>query len=166
LAKNILTDDNFRQLHEVIEHHRHIQGSLMPILNEAQSIFGAIPYEVQKTISDALNIPLAEIYGVVTFYSQFTLEPKGQYLISVCLGTACYVKGSQKILDQIVTRIGVGVGQTSANGHYSVEATRCIGACGLAPVMTINDAVYGRLVEGDIAGILEKYSQALEEASA
>ena len=166
MAKNILTEENFKKLHNVIEQYKHIQGPLMPVLNEAQVIFGAIPYEVQKTISEALNIPLAEIYGVVTFYSQFTLEPKGDYLIAVCLGTACYVKGAQKLLDQIVTRLGVKVGETSADGRYSVEATRCIGACGLAPVLTVNNAVYGRLVEGDIQGILEKYSKTAEEVSA
>lgn len=165
MEKKILTEENFRQLNEVIEHYRHIQGPLMPVLNEAQAIFGAIPYPVQKTISEALDIPLANIYGVVTFYSQFTLEPKGEYLISVCLGTACYVRGSQKILNQIVTRLGVEVGQTSADGRYSIEATRCIGACGLAPVLTVNNAVYGRLVESDIPTILDQYSQGSEEVS-
>lgn len=166
MVKNILTEENFQKLHAVIQHYKHIQGPLMPVLNEAQEIFGAIPYEVQKPISEELNIPLAEIYGVVTFYSQFTLEPKGDYLIAVCMGTACYVKGAQKLLDQIVTRLGVKVGETSPDGRYSVEATRCIGACGLAPVLTVNNAVYGRLIEGDIQGILAKYSPSSEEVSA
>jgi NADH-quinone oxidoreductase subunit E len=129
----------------------------MPVLHEAQHIFGAIPMAVQKVISEKLNVPLAEIYGVVTFYSQFTLEPKGDFLISVCLGTACYVKGSQKLIDKVTELTGVSVGTTSADGKFSLEATRCIGACGLAPVLTVNEDVYGRLVVEDVPGIIAKY---------
>lgn len=157
MAKNYLTEENFQKLHEVIESHKDMQGPLMPILHEAQHIFGAVPLEVQKTISEKLNIPLAEIYGVVTFYSQFTLEPKGDYLISVCLGTACYVRGAQQIIDKITELTGLGVGATSVDGKFSLEATRCIGACGLAPVLTVNEDVYGRLSLNDVPGIIEKY---------
>lgn len=132
----------------------------MPVLHEAQHIFGAIPIEVQKVISEKLNVPMAEIYGVVTFYSQFTLEPKGQYLIGVCLGTACYVRGAQQLVDKISEMTGVGVGKTSADGKFSLEATRCIGACGLAPVLTVNEDVYGRLTLDDIPGIVNKYKEA------
>ncbi|MBN2897166.1 MAG: NAD(P)H-dependent oxidoreductase subunit E, partial [Clostridia bacterium] len=120
-------------------------------------LFGALPLEVQKVISEELNIPLAEIYGVVTFYSQFSLVPKGEYVIGVCLGTACYVKGSQRLIDRISNELNVEIGKTSADGKFTLEATRCIGACGLAPVLTINEDVYGRLVEADIPGILDKY---------
>ncbi len=157
MAKNFLTEENFAKLDRVIEEHKDMQGPLMPILHEAQHIFGAIPMEVQKVISEKLHVPLAEIYGVVTFYSQFTLEPKGEYLIGICLGTACYVRGAQSIIDKVVDLTGVAVGKTSADGKFSLEATRCIGACGLAPVLTVNEDVYGRLVLEDIPGIIAKY---------
>lgn len=160
MAKNFLTEENFEKLHKVIDEHKDMQGPLMPILHEAQHIFGAIPIEVQKVISDKLNVPLAEIYGVVTFYSQFTLEPKGDYLISVCLGTACYVRGAQQLIDKIAEMTGVSVGKTSTDGKFSLEATRCIGACGLAPVLTVNEDVYGRLTLEDIPGIIKKYQAA------
>lgn len=160
MAKNFLTEENFEKLHKVIDEHKDMQGPLMPILHEAQHIFGAIPIEVQKVISDKLNVPLAEIYGVVTFYSQFTLEPKGDYLISVCLGTACYVRGAQQLIDKIAEMTGVSVGKTSSDGKFSLEATRCIGACGLAPVLTVNEDVYGRLTLEDIPGIIKKYQAA------
>ena len=157
MKKNYLTEENFEKLHKVIEDHKNMQGPLMPILHEAQHIFGAIPMEVQKKISEELHIPLAEIYGVVTFYSQFTLEPKGEYLISVCLGTACYVRGAQQLIDKISEMTKVSVGKTSPDGKFSLEATRCIGACGLAPVLTVNEDVYGRLTLEDIPGIIQKY---------
>lgn len=157
MAKDILTQENFTKLNEIILEHKETQGALMPILHEAQNVFGALPLEVQKVVSEELNIPLAEIYGVVTFYSQFSLVPKGDYIIGVCLGTACYVKGAQRLIDRISSELDVEVGTTSADGKYTLEATRCIGACGLAPVLTVNEDVYGRLVEADIPGILDKY---------
>lgn len=160
MTKNFLTEENFVKLHRVIEAHKDMQGPLMPILHEAQHIFGAIPIEVQKVISEKLNTPLAEIYGVVTFYSQFTLEPKGEFLIGICLGTACYVRGAQQIIDKVCELTGVGVGKTSVDGKFSIEATRCIGACGLAPVLTVNEDVYGRLTLNDIPGIVQKYKGA------
>jgi NADH-quinone oxidoreductase subunit E len=157
MAKNILTTENFDKLGAVIAKHKGSQGALMPVLHEGQKIFGALPLEVQKVISDELQVPLAEIYGVVTFYSQFTLEPKGDFVIGVCLGTACYVKGAQDIIDRISNELEVGINTTSADGKFSLEATRCIGACGLAPVLTVNEDVYGRLVEADVPDILAKY---------
>lgn len=157
MAKDILTQENFTKLDEIILEHKGAPGALMPILHEAQGLFGALPLEVQKVVSEELNIPLAEIYGVVTFYSQFSLVPKGDYIIGVCLGTACYVKGAQRLIDRIASELSVEVGTTSENGKYTLEATRCIGACGLAPVLTVNEDVYGRLVEADIPGILDKY---------
>lgn len=157
MAKDILTKENFAKLDEAINKYKGKQGALMPVLHEAQKAFGALPLEVQKVVSRELNIPLAEIYGVSTFYSQFTLEPKGDFLIGVCLGTACYVKGAQPIIDRITKEIGVKVGTTSPDGKFSLEATRCIGACGLAPVLTVNEDVYGRLVEADVPGIIAKY---------
>lgn len=160
MSKNYLTEENFAKLDRVIESHKDMQGPLMPVLHEAQHIFGAIPFEVQKVISEKLNVPMAEIYGVVTFYSQFTLEPKGKYLIGVCLGTACYVRGAQQIVEKVSEMTGVGVGKTSPDGKFSLEATRCIGACGLAPVLTVNEDVYGRLKLEDIPGIVNKYKEA------
>lgn len=157
MAKNILTEENFAKLDEIIKSCKDMQGPLMPVLHKAQGVFGALPLEVQKVISRELKIPLAEIYGVVTFYSQFTLEPKGDFLIGVCLGTACYVKGAQQIIDRISNQLKIKVGETSKDGKFTLEATRCIGACGLAPVLTVNEDVYGRLVESDVPGILEKY---------
>ncbi len=158
MAKEILTQENFKKLDEAIEKNRDVRGGLVPVLHEAQTIFGCIPLEVQKRISEKLNIPLAEIYGVVTFYAQFTLEPKGDYLISVCLGTACYVKGAQQIIDKIKGEIGIEVGETTPDGKFSLEATRCVGACGLAPVLMVNHKdVYGRLVLDEIPEIIEKY---------
>ena len=140
-----------------IAEHKEEKGALMPILQKAQEIYGYLPIEVQRHIAISMDVPLEEVYGVSTFYSQFSLNPKGKVAIAVCLGTACYVKGSGDILDRITQEIGVRSGETSADGYYSVEATRCIGACGLAPVLTINDEVYGRLVPNDMPGILAKY---------
>ncbi len=114
--------------------------------------------EVQEIIADQMGISLSEVYGVVTFYGQFTLNPKGQYKISVCLGTACYVKGSGDILQRLKERLGIEAGEITADGKFSLEATRCIGACGLAPVLTVNDDVYGRLVVDDVDKILAKYN--------
>lgn len=145
------------ELLKVIEKYKGTEGALIPTLHEAQEIYGYLPVEVQQIISDGLGISMAEIYGVVTFYTQFTTNPKGRYKIAVCLGTACYVKGSGDILEKIMEKLGIGVGECSEDGKYSLDATRCIGACGLAPVMTVNDDVYGRLVPDDVEGILAKY---------
>ena len=129
----------------------------MPVLQKAQEIYGYLPIEVQKIIAAGLDIPLAEVYGVVTFYAQFTLNPKGKFSIAVCMGTACYVKGAGDVLDRICKKIGIEAGGITPDGKFSVDATRCIGACGLAPVITVNEDVYGRLVVDDVDGILEKY---------
>jgi len=151
------TAENFAKLDVVIAEHKGTRGALMPVLHEGQKLFGFLPMQIQKHISDKLEVPMAEIYGVVTFYSQFSLEPKGEFHIGVCLGTACYVRGAQSLIDIISRDLDVAVGKTSDSGKFSLEATRCIGACGLAPVLTVNEDVYGRLVDGDIPGILEKY---------
>ena len=133
------------------------KGALMPILQKAQEIYGYLPIEVQTIIAKEMDIPLEKIYGVVTFYSQFSLNPKGKYKISVCLGTACYVKGSGDIYNKLMEKLGITGGECTADGKYSLEACRCIGACGLAPVMTVNEDVYGRLTVDEIDGILKKY---------
>ena len=145
------------QLYAVIDEYRDTPGALMPILQKAQDIYGYLPYEVQRMIALRMGISMEEVYGVATFYSQFVLNPKGEVAIAVCLGTACFVKGSGEILDKITEILGLPAGSTTPDGRYSLEATRCIGACGLAPVLTINNEVYGRLKASDMAGILEKY---------
>lgn len=151
------TKEQEAQLMAVIERHKGEEGATIPVLHEAQEIYGYLPIEVQKMISVGLGVPLAEIYGIVTFYAQFSLNPKGKYHIGVCLGTACYVKGSGDILEKIKEILGIDVGDCTPDGKFSLEATRCIGACGLAPVITINDDVYGRLVVDDVADVLKKY---------
>ncbi|MBR5368159.1 MAG: NAD(P)H-dependent oxidoreductase subunit E [Lachnospiraceae bacterium] len=152
------TADQEAALRRVVAELKNEKGALMPILQKAQDIYGYLPYEVQKIISDEMNIPVEKIYGVVTFYSQFSLYPKGKYKISVCLGTACYVKGSGSVFDKLVEKLGIEGGECTADGKFSFEACRCVGACGLAPVMTINDDVYGRLTPDQIDGILAKYN--------
>lgn len=133
------------------------QGALMPVLHKAQSTFGYLPIEIQKMISEELNVPLAEIYGVATFYAQFSLVPTGEYTIGVCLGTACYVRGAQDLVDKISQDLDIEVGATSTDRRFTLIATRCIGACGLAPVLTVNEDVYGKLKVEDIDDILAKY---------
>lgn len=151
--------DKYALLQQVIAELKDQPGALMPVLQKAQGIFGCVPMDVQKIIAEGLGVTLSEVYGVATFYSQFKLEPSGKYTISVCLGTACYVKGSQKVLDRLSEELNTPVGKTSADGLFTLNATRCLGACGLAPVMTVNDEVYGRLVPDDIPGILAKYKE-------
>ena len=141
----------------VIESHKGQEGAVIPVLHEAQAIYGYLPIEVQEMISEGLDVPLAEIYGIVTFYTQFSINPKGKYQIGVCLGTACYVKGSGDILEKCKEILGIDVGECTPDGLFSIDATRCIGACGLAPVLTVNDDVYGRLVVDDVEGIIAKY---------
>lgn len=142
----------------MIAEHKGQPGALMPILQKAQEIYGYLPFEVQHMISEETGIPMEKIYGVSTFYSQFSLYPKGKYKISVCLGTACYVKGSGDIHEKLKEILGVEDGECTADGKFSLDACRCIGACGLAPVLTINDDVYGRLTVDQLDGILAKYN--------
>ena len=151
------TKEQEEKLLAVIEKYKGVAGSMMPILQEAQDIYGYLPIEVQKIIANNTGVSLEEIYGIVSFYSQFALNPKGEVAIAVCLGTACYVKGAQDLIDRITLRLGIKDGDTTPDGKWSLTATRCIGACGLAPVLTINDEVYGRLKKEDIDGILAKY---------
>lgn len=152
------TADQKAELLKVIAEKKDDKGALMPVLQKAQEIYGYLPIEVQTIISNEMNIPLEKVYGVVTFYSQFSLYPKGQYQISVCLGTACYVKGSGDIYDKLQERLGISGGECTPDGKFSLEACRCIGACGLAPVLTVNDEVYGRLTVDDVDDIIAKYA--------
>ncbi|MBO5575849.1 MAG: NADH-quinone oxidoreductase subunit NuoE [Ruminococcus sp.] len=144
-------------LMQVIANHHDQPGGLMPVMQEAQGIYGYLPLEVQQMIADGLGISLSEVYGVATFYSQFSLTPKGKHQISVCLGTACYVKGSDKILEAVENQLGIKSGECTPDGLFSIDSCRCVGACGLAPVMTIGEEVYGKLVPDQVKKILDSY---------
>lgn len=150
-------EQQFEELGVYIDSMLDHPGPLMPIMQRAQDIFGALTFDVQEFISERMNIPMTEIYGVATFYSQFALEPKGQHVIGVCMGTACYVKKSDGILNALTQELDIQPGTTSRDGTFTLEATRCLGCCGLAPVMMIDDQVYGRLKPEDVPGILNIY---------
>ena len=152
------TPEQEAQLKAIIEAKKNIPGSLMSIMQDAQGIYGYLPLEVQTMIAEGVGVSVEDVYGIATFYAQFALSPKGKYNISVCLGTACYVKGAQDLIDRITEVLGIAPGECTADGKFSLEACRCIGACGLAPVLTVNEDVYGRLVKGDIDDILKKYA--------
>ena len=152
------TAEQEARLDAVIAEHKGQPGALMPVLQKAQDIYGYLPIEVQKHIALGMDVPLSEVYGVATFYSQFILNPKGEYAIAVCLGTACYVKGAGLLMDKLESLIGIKNGEITADRKFSLDATRCIGACGLAPVLTVNEEVYGRLTPDMIKGILDKYN--------
>lgn len=156
-----LKEDQIKEgkLKDAIKRLKDTQGALIPVLHEAQEIYGYLPMEVQKIVAEGLNVSLAEVYGVVTFYTQFSLVPKGKYNVSVCMGTACYVKGAGLILDELRSKLGLEVGECTEDGKFSLEACRCLGACGLAPVLTVNEEVFGRLVPEDIDGIIKKYKE-------
>lgn len=153
------TAEQEAKLKAVIEASRSTPGCLMHILQEAQGIYGYLPLQVQKMIAEGLGISLSEVYGVVTFYSQFSLKPKGKNRISICLGTACYVKGSDKILEEIEKQLGIKCGECTEDGLFSIDSCRCVGACGLAPVMMVNDEVYGKLTPAMVKGILDSYRE-------
>ena len=152
------TKEQEAKLDAVIAEYKGQAGALMPVLQKAQDIYGYLPIEVQKHIALGMDVPLSEVYGVATFYSQFILNPKGEYAIAVCLGTACYVKGAGLLMDKLESLIGIKNGEITADRKFSLDATRCIGACGLAPVLTVNEEVYGRLTPDMIKGILDKYN--------
>jgi len=151
------TPEQAEKLNALIASYKGVEGNLMPVLQGAQEIYGYLPLEVQKTIANGLGVSVSEVYGVASFYAQFTFNPKGKVSIAVCLGTACYVKGSGKLHDKCMEITGIGAGDISPDGRFSYDATRCIGACGLAPVMTVNGDVYGRITPADVEGIIKKY---------
>ena len=151
------TREQEEKLASLIAEYKNVEGNLMPVLQGAQDIYGYLPIEVQKKIAEGLGLSLSEVYGAVSFYSQFALNPKGKVAISVCLGTACYVKGSGDIYNALMEKLGIVGGECTPDGKFSLDACRCVGACGLAPVMMINDEVYGRLTVDDLDDILAKY---------
>lgn len=147
-----------KELKEKLAEIKKMDGALMPALQAAQDIYGYLPAEVQQMISEELNISLEEIFGVATFYSQFTLNPQGKIQVAICMGTACYVKGSGDVLDKFKSKLGIDAGDCTEDGKYSLVATRCIGCCGLAPVLTVNDKVYGKVTVSDVEKIIEENS--------
>ncbi len=151
------TPEQEKQLKEVIAELKDVKGALMPVMQKAQDIYGYLPIEVQRMIADGMNVPMEKVYGIATFYAQFALNPKGKYTIGVCLGTACYVKNAQDVFDKCREVLGIEAGGITEDGKFSLEATRCIGCCGLAPVMTVNSDVYGKLTADMIPGIIAKY---------
>ena len=152
------TEEQALELQKIIDANKHDASRLMGVMQQAQDIYGYLPFEVQKMIADGMGVPLEKVYGVATFYAQFALSPKGAYNISVCLGTACYVKGSGDIFNRLSEKLGIGADECTEDGRFSLTACRCIGACGLAPVLTVNEDVYGRLTVDDVDGILAKYA--------
>lgn len=152
-----ISDEKYQKLDEVINQYKGKPGGLIPVLHQAQLIFGYLPKEVQIKVAEELDVPLSEVYGVVTFYSFFSQKPKGKHTIGVCLGTACYVKGAAEIVEALEENLGIKVGDTTENGEFSLMVTRCVGACGLAPVLTIGEDVYGRLSPDKIPEIIKAY---------
>lgn len=150
-------DEGLQKVQQIIEKHKEVKGALIPVMHEIQELYGYLPQEALQLVSKELNISMSEIHGVATFYSLFTLQPKGEHIIRVCMGTACYVKGSQSIIDKLNLELGVEVGKTTKNGRFTLEAARCLGSCGLAPVMMIDDRVYGKVTPDDVIKILEEY---------
>lgn len=150
-------EQRMEELKAFTEAHKSDKGPLMPVMQKAQELFGYLSLEVQALISEKLGVPVSEIYGVATFYSLFSLEPKGEFVIGVCTGTACYVKGAQAVLEAVEKELGVASGKTTQDGKFTLQDTRCLGCCGLAPVLTVNEDVYGRLGAADVPGILKKY---------
>lgn len=149
--------EKFDLLDKTIEKNKDKKGSLMPIMQDAQAIFGYLPFEVQEYISKELNLPLPNVYGVATFYSQFSLEKKGEHVISVCQGTACYVKGSKKIQEELEKELDIKAGETTNDGKFTLVETRCVGACGLAPIIMIDEDVHGKLVPKKMKAVVDKY---------
>lgn len=156
--KFVETTEQQQQLKKMLSEYKTSQGSLMMAMQKAQEIYGYLPIEVQSRIAEAYDVPLEEVYGIATFYAQFNIQPMGKYKIGICLGTACYVKGSGDIFNKLAERLGVNAGETTPDGKFTLEATRCIGCCGLAPVLTVNEHVYGNLTVDDVDKILYQYN--------
>jgi len=151
------TKEQEEELKKAIAEHKNQKGALMPVLQAAQDIYGYMPEEVQMMIADGMGVSLSEVYGIVTFYAQFSLTPKGKYKISICMGTACYVVGAGQILERFERELGIKDGECTEDGKFSIDSARCVGACGLAPVISVNEDVYGKINEGMVPEILGNY---------
>lgn len=154
---NNAIDDRGIKVLDIINRHKEVDGGLIPVLHGVQELYGYLPEEALRLVSEGLEIPMTEIYGVASFYHYFSLVPKGEHIIRVCLGTACYVKGSQLIINRLTQELGISVGETTKDNKFTIEATRCLGACGLAPVMTVDNKVYGKVTLDDVRRILDEY---------
>jgi NADH-quinone oxidoreductase subunit E len=159
MCKNVLTEGKYRELEEFINNLPDKQGALIEVLHKAQGIFGYLPKEVQIFVGQKLDVPASKVFGVVSFYSYFTTEPRGEYVINICMGTACFVRGAANVLEEFEKQIGVKVGETTQDGKYTIEVLRCVGACGLAPVVMVNEKVYGHVTAQDVKSILEEYQE-------
>lgn len=159
MCKNQITEEKFQELEEFIKNLPEKKGALIEVLHKAQGIFGYLPQEVQLFVGEKLDIPASKIFGVVTFYSYFTMEPRGEYVINVCMGTACFVRGAGAVLQEFHKQLGTKSGETTPDGKFTVDILRCVGACGLAPVVTVNDKVYGHVTSADVKRILSDYEQ-------
>lgn len=157
MAKIELQKFHIDKISQICKEFGNKEGELINILHKVQGELGYLPEEVQREIAKNLNIPVSKVYGVVTFYSFFTMKPKGKYNIAVCLGTACYVRGAEPLLEEIKKQLNIDVGQVTEDGRFSLDCLRCVGACGLAPVMLVGEKVYGRLDPSMVAGILAQY---------
>src|ERR1035437_2510945 len=158
MAKIKLSEKKLQELKEVCRSFNNEKGELINVLHKAQGLFGYLPAEVQEVIANELNVSVAHVYGVVTFYSFFTMTPKGEHPISICLGTACYVRGADKVLEEFKRILNIQVGETSKDGKFSLSCLRCVGACGLAPVVMVGEKVYGRVYPDGVKDIVAEYS--------
>ncbi len=152
-----LRKEDIEKIMEICESFKRDPQELINVLHACQEHFGYLPAEVQEVVSDGLNVPVAKVYGVVTFYSFFTMTPKGKHPVSICMGTACYVRGAEKVLEEFKKELKLQVGQTTADGKFSLSSLRCVGACGLAPVVLVGDKTYGRVAPDDVKNILKEY---------
>jgi len=152
-----LRQEDVNKIKEICTSFNNDHQELINVLHKCQEHFGYLPAEVQEVVSQELVVPVAKIYGVITFYSFFTMTPKGKHPISICMGTACYVRGAEKVLDEFKKELGLQVGQTSEDGKFSLSSLRCVGACGLAPVVMVGDKTYGRVAPDDVSNILKEY---------
>jgi NADH-quinone oxidoreductase subunit E len=159
MCKDFSKEEMYKQLEEFINSLPDKKGALIEVLHKAQSIFGYLPEEVQLFVGEKLDVPASKIYGVVTFYSYFTTVPRGKYVVNVCMGTACFVRGSANVLEEFEKQLGIKPGETTQDGKFTIEILRCVGACGLAPVVTINDKVYGSVTPKEVKQILFEYQE-------
>lgn len=163
MLNETLSKDKFNELEDFINSLEEKKGALIEVLHKAQHIFGYLPKDVQLFISKKLNIPSSKVFGVVTFYSYFTTKPRGKYVINVCLGTVCFVKGSDKIIEKFEQKLNIKCGETTPDGNFTLEGLRCVGACGLAPVVVINEKVYGHVSIDDVEKILSNYNNGIKD---
>lgn len=152
-----LRQEDLIKIKEICAYFNNDSQELINVLHKCQEHFGYLPAEVQEVVSEWLDVPIAKIYGVVTFYSFFTMTPKGKHPVSICMGTACYVRGAEKVLEEFKKELGIQVGQTTKDGKFSLSSLRCVGACGLAPVVLIGEKTYGRVAPDDVKNILREY---------